>query len=409
MLAAVRHLLIALVVLAVGAPVASAQPGILYSADARGATVTTSGSALRISLPAAARTTWFTDRPARRAGTTTLARLVRTWDAAGFAEDPPNAALLLTHRGVTRTHVVTLTNPRLRGGRATFRVRGVRGGQEAGHAHRHRLRSGRYGSARLFIDDSAYPPCGTTTSTMTTTSTCLLPVYGTTSLKVGLATSTTRGMTTTAKACSTGASFTVQAPGGTVVIPTCGTYATVSSVTVCSTDMTRPATFTNRASSGVAASIQLQISTATSTTTACVPRYPQELGPCLPTAFGAQTLNTPQQCLLAPGASMTLTTETVTHVSVCASGLSGSFGIAGFDPNPTPTPPPGTTVTTVVPGCGTDTTGDATLGVVMSPELVAACTGIDTAKYTNPLGAPASLRITMTTAYTASCIYEPGS
>jgi len=141
----------------------AAEPGILYSADARGATIVKSGTTLRLSVPANTRTAWFTDRPERRAGSTTLAGLVAVWDASGFRKDPPNAALLLTHRGETRTHVVTLSDPRHVRGRVSFRLRAVPRGVEAGHAHTHDLVAGRYGRAALFIDDAAYPPCPTVT------------------------------------------------------------------------------------------------------------------------------------------------------------------------------------------------------------------------------------------------------
>lgn len=155
-----RSLLLAFALLVLAVPAASAaEPGILYAADARGATVAKVGTALRLSAPAATATTWFTDRPARRAGATTLGGLVAIWDASGFADDPPNAALLLTHKGETRTHVVTLTDPRRDGGRVSFRLRAVPGGEAAGHAHSHGVQPGGYGRAMLFIDDAAQPPC----------------------------------------------------------------------------------------------------------------------------------------------------------------------------------------------------------------------------------------------------------
>jgi len=156
----VKSLLLAFALLVLAVPAASAaKPGILYSAAARDATVAKAGTALRLSAPAATTTTWFTDRPARRAGTTTLGGLANIWDATGFGKDPPNAALLLTHQGKTRTHVVTLTDPRREGGRVSFRLRAVPGGEEAGYAHSHRIQPGRYGRATLFIDDAALPPC----------------------------------------------------------------------------------------------------------------------------------------------------------------------------------------------------------------------------------------------------------
>ena len=145
----------------------AAEPKILYSVEGRSGVVATSGKTMQVILPAGSRTTWFTSRPARASGTLTLGRLAAIWDASGFRDDPPNAALLLSHRGVTRSHVVTLTNPRRAKGRVSFRVRVVRGGTEAGHRHRDPLRAGRYGRAQLFIDDAANPPCPSTVSSFT--------------------------------------------------------------------------------------------------------------------------------------------------------------------------------------------------------------------------------------------------
>ena len=157
-----KTLLLAFALLVIAVPAASAaEPGILYSADARNTKVIKSGKTLRLSVPAATRTTWFTDRPARKAGTTTMRGLVGIWDASGFGDDPPNAALLLTHKGVTRTHVVTLRNPRVAKGCVSFRLREIPSGVEAGHAHTHDIAPGRYGRAELFIDDAATPPCPT--------------------------------------------------------------------------------------------------------------------------------------------------------------------------------------------------------------------------------------------------------
>lgn len=162
-----RTLIVLALLLLVPSVASAAESEILYSVEGRGAVVAKSGKALRVSLPAGSRTTWFTDQPARASGTLTLGRLASIWDASGFREDPPNAALLLTHRGVTRSHVVTLTDPRRAKGRVSFRVRVVRGGTEAGHRQRDPLRVGRYGRAALFIDDAANPPCPSTVSSFT--------------------------------------------------------------------------------------------------------------------------------------------------------------------------------------------------------------------------------------------------
>jgi hypothetical protein len=157
----VYPVLFAIVLLGLMAPAASAAdaPEILFSANPKNVQIVKSGKTLRLVMPANARTTWFTDRPERKAGSTNLRRLAATWTAMGFRADPPNAALLLTHRGATRTHVITLTNPRIRKGRVSFRIRAVPNQDEAGHRHTDPLRRGRYARAELFIDDTTIPPC----------------------------------------------------------------------------------------------------------------------------------------------------------------------------------------------------------------------------------------------------------
>jgi hypothetical protein len=64
--------------------------------------------------------TSFTDRPARRGDTLSLARLVRRWRGFGFVEDPPNAALVLADAPRdSDVLILELGRPRLaRGGRA---------------------------------------------------------------------------------------------------------------------------------------------------------------------------------------------------------------------------------------------------------------------------------------------------
>lgn len=149
---------------------ASARPGILYSVDAKGPTVVQSGGGLRLTLPANATVTWFTDRPSRLSGRTNMQGLVDRWDASSFSQDPPNAALVLTDRGVERTHVVKLLRPRHANGRVSFAIRALPAVTEAGYVQTHELVTGRYGLATLFIDDAAYPPCP---SMITSVLTCI--------------------------------------------------------------------------------------------------------------------------------------------------------------------------------------------------------------------------------------------
>ena len=68
-----RIILLVLLSLAVASPAAAAKPpAILYALDATRATVV---DARHLSLPAAARVTWFADRPLRTSGMTTLRNL----------------------------------------------------------------------------------------------------------------------------------------------------------------------------------------------------------------------------------------------------------------------------------------------------------------------------------------------
>lgn len=151
--------------IAAPAPRASS-PAILFAADAPNAVVSGNGRAL--SLPARSRLAWFTDRPARSAGTTTVARLVEGWAAWDFDAQPPNAALVLQGPGERRVHVVELTRPRVARGRAIFRVRPLPTATEAGRAHQDPIRPGRYRRAELLIDDAGPPPCREPIMTATT-------------------------------------------------------------------------------------------------------------------------------------------------------------------------------------------------------------------------------------------------
>lgn len=154
--ACTRRLLLATALLLLAVPTASAAaPSILYSADARSATI----SGARLSMPANTHVTWFADRPARQAGMTTLAALASIWTASGFAADPPNAAVVLTNRGATRTHVVELSNPRHRNKQVSFHFRVIPNGVEAGRRQEDPVIPGTYGRAAIFVDDAAYPPC----------------------------------------------------------------------------------------------------------------------------------------------------------------------------------------------------------------------------------------------------------
>ena len=57
---------------------------------------------------------WFTDRPARDAGTLSMGNFVGLWSVKGtntFATDPPNVAIVYTSGGKQKTFIATMTSP----------------------------------------------------------------------------------------------------------------------------------------------------------------------------------------------------------------------------------------------------------------------------------------------------------
>jgi hypothetical protein len=110
------------------------------------------------------RVSTFTDRPRRRAGSRRLRDFVGDWGKAGFAADPPNAALVLDDAPRSRdVAMLTLSNPRYDRRHHTLtymvdplREKGTGAGTLAGFAKRaDRVRAGSFGSASLFVDNGA--------------------------------------------------------------------------------------------------------------------------------------------------------------------------------------------------------------------------------------------------------------
>ncbi len=146
----------------------SSPPQVLFVADVAKARVIKAHGEVRLSLPARASMTWFSDRPERHTGRTNLQQLVNTWSAIGFDTDPPNAALILTdRRGRERIHVVQMRDPRRVGSWIHMAITVVGDSTEAGYANIHGLKAGRYTRAQVFIDDAANPPCPTLVTTAT--------------------------------------------------------------------------------------------------------------------------------------------------------------------------------------------------------------------------------------------------
>jgi len=115
------------------------------------------------------RTVWFADRPVRAAGTLPTDSLVKGWDANGFVDEPPNAALVV-HKpngpDAIDAIVLVMGQPKLNGTTLTMPVtvldsesaRNIEGGL-ANHGDRHDLISGTtaLGAVSMFIDNAKHP------------------------------------------------------------------------------------------------------------------------------------------------------------------------------------------------------------------------------------------------------------
>lgn len=133
------------------------EAGSLRQLDSGGFVLQLTGVSPRVST--------FTDRPRRRAGSKGLSSFIRGWSKAGFAADPPNAALVLDRAPRSRdVAMLTLSHPRYnrRQQTLTYRVKPLRGKGAGALAALAALlkradpvRAGAFGSASLFVDDGA--------------------------------------------------------------------------------------------------------------------------------------------------------------------------------------------------------------------------------------------------------------
>jgi hypothetical protein len=101
--------------------------------------------------------TVFTDRPVRSASTEDLADFVNQWDARGFANDPPNAALVLDQEpDDSDTAVFTLADPTYDqgSGAVSYTATHVGGGTSSLPSDEHIDPPPSFGDAHLFIDPS---------------------------------------------------------------------------------------------------------------------------------------------------------------------------------------------------------------------------------------------------------------
>jgi hypothetical protein len=137
---------------------AAAPTSILWAGQVSTATVTKSGSTTTVAVPNSASLAWFTDRPVRRAGNTTVKGFAANWKQWGFTADPPNAAIAIGSGRSRKTYVVTLTRPRTTSTTTSFRARPVPTGRVMGMPNMGTLPRGTFRNAGLFIDGGA--ACG---------------------------------------------------------------------------------------------------------------------------------------------------------------------------------------------------------------------------------------------------------
>lgn len=136
---------------------------LLFSALVPSMVISADGAAHRLTVPLDSPVAWFTDRPNRAAGTFDMAALVSIWEAEGFVDDPPNAAVVVSVDGAQRQHIVELSDPTIDGTTVSFTAIDV-GDEEstdavAGRDASHDVGVGTYGASELFIDSATMPPC----------------------------------------------------------------------------------------------------------------------------------------------------------------------------------------------------------------------------------------------------------
>jgi hypothetical protein len=174
------------------APVPSDSP-VLFSALAPTSTVTVSAYSTSITIPADSPTTWFTDRPNRKAGMTTAGQLASRWKSYGFEKIAPNAAIVMRQAGMAKQVVVTLSRPRIEGPVVTFTATPLSKSKVLGMASRAVPQAGSYDATEIFIDGTA---SSTTTRTFSTDCRTVTEVTTTTNAD-GTTTQTSSTMTYT--------------------------------------------------------------------------------------------------------------------------------------------------------------------------------------------------------------------
>ena len=101
--------------------------------------------------------TVFTDRPVRSASTQPVQGFVDSWDARGFNDDPPNAALVLDQQPDNAdTAIFELSHPKFDqgSGAVSYTAKHVNGGTSSLPSDEHIDPPPSFGDAHLFIDPS---------------------------------------------------------------------------------------------------------------------------------------------------------------------------------------------------------------------------------------------------------------
>jgi uncharacterized protein YjbI with pentapeptide repeats len=139
---------------------------LLYVLTSAAGTLTTQHGQLTLTLTGVEpQLVWFSDRPARRAGSFPARGIVSSWEGFGFGRVPPNAALVYTDKrgNRDRTVILELSHPRVAGGGRVLRFaatvvdpRTVRSGDLASHARvADRRPASHLTDPSLFIDSVA--------------------------------------------------------------------------------------------------------------------------------------------------------------------------------------------------------------------------------------------------------------
>jgi hypothetical protein len=166
---------------------------VLFSTQAPASTVTVSAYSTSVTIPADSPTTWFTDRPNRKAGMTTAGQLASRWKSYGFEAIAPNAAIVMRQGDTASQVVVTLSRPRIEGPVVTFTATPLSKEKVLGMASRGVPKAGSYGATELFIDGTA-----TVTTTRTFSGDCRTVTEVTTTTNAdGTTTQTSSTMTYT--------------------------------------------------------------------------------------------------------------------------------------------------------------------------------------------------------------------